>query len=101
MQRRRRLRGELLPVEKREIGTILVFEHVLAVIDKNARMQARELVILGEAGNDRLRAPENDRIETELDPLARCGPSAPPTYRPKYPSVGFGSRAVVLSGPAW
>src|SRR5260370_18920000 len=41
MHRRRRLRGELLPVEKRDIGTVLIFQHILAVLDNDARVHPR------------------------------------------------------------
>src|SRR5260221_12293149 len=45
MQRRRRLRGELLPVEKREIGTVLILQPILAVLDKDARVHARDTAL--------------------------------------------------------
>src|SRR5579863_8077091 len=41
MQSRRGLRGEFLPVDEREIGAVLVLKHILAILNKNARVHAR------------------------------------------------------------
>ncbi len=50
MQGRRRFGRELLPVEKCEVGAVLVLNHVLAIFDKDARVHARNAAFFSAVG---------------------------------------------------
>ena len=51
MQWCRCLAGQTLPIEEREICAVLIFQHILAVLNKDASMHARDAAFFSTMGS--------------------------------------------------